>query len=147
MGKSTTLREMTGQSTPTTLELAFPEVDPGVRPFGSRVLVQIRSPRKATRGGLILPDETKDTERWNTQVAKVIALGPVAFKNRTTLQPWPEGDWARPGAFVRVPKYGGDRWEVSYGPADDDKALFVIFDDLNLVGEVTGDPLAIRAFV
>ena len=78
------------------IEEAFPSVDCGHVPFGSWVLVQKRSPMTRTRGGLELPDETQQTEFWNTQVCKVIALGPVAYKNRDTLEPWPEGDWVKP---------------------------------------------------
>lgn len=130
---------------------AFPAVDPGVRPFGERVLVQIRVARPYHIGPsghkFHVPDETRDTEKWNTQVARVIALGPLAFHNRATQMPWPEGAWAQVGAFVRVPKYGGDRWEVPFGPAGDDKAMFVIFKDLDLIGAITGDPLAVRAFL
>lgn len=129
----------------TTLEEAFPSVEPGLIPFGSRVLVQIRSPKKMSSGGIILHSETRETEIWNTQIAKVVSLGPLAFKNRNTMEAWPEGDWCKPGEYVRVPKYGGDRWKVSYG--DDEDALFVIFNDLDIVGGVTGDPLAIRAFI
>jgi len=128
------------------LDEAFPDVSPGVEPYGSRVLVQIRSSKKKSRGGIILMDETKDTEQWNTQAAKVIALGPLAFKNRNTLQPWAEGAWCEPGEFVRVPKYGGDRWQVPVGP-DGEYALFVIFNDLDIIGRVTGDPTAMKAFV
>lgn len=124
---------------------AFPAVDAGVQPFGSRVLVQIRTPRKVTKGGIILATDTKDTEKWNTQVAKVIGVGPLAYKNRDTQQAWPEGDWCKPGDFVRVPKYGGDRWEVPL--TKDDSAMFVIFNDLDIIGKVTGDPLAIKAFI
>ena len=94
------------------LEEAFPEVDAGANPYGSGVLVQIRTPKKVTAGGLIVPEESRETELWNTQVAKVIMLGPVAFKNRDTLEPWPEGDWCQAGTFIRCPKYGGDRWQV-----------------------------------
>ena len=65
---------------------AFPAVNAGVQPFGSRVLVQIRTPRKVTKGGIILATDTKDTEKWNTQVAKVVSIGPLAFKNRDTQQ-------------------------------------------------------------
>ena len=50
-------------------EEAFPKIDPGVRPFGSRVLVQIRRAKRKTAGGIILAGETRDTEMWNTQVA------------------------------------------------------------------------------
>ena len=124
---------------------AFPDVHPGIQPFGSRVLVQIRTPRRISRGGIILSAETQDTEKWNTQVAKVISVGPLAFKNRNTQETWPEGDWCKPGDFVRVPKYGGDRWEVPVNKTD--SAMFVIFNDLDIIGQVTGDPLAIKAFI
>lgn len=127
------------------LEEAFPEGDPGVRPFGSRVLVQIRNPKVRSAGGIILHTETKETEKWNTQAAKVISLGPLAFKNRDTMQPWPEGDWCKAGEFVRVPKYGGDRWEVDLG--EKGVALYVIFNDLDIVGQVTGNPLSMKAFI
>jgi co-chaperonin GroES (HSP10) len=125
---------------------AFPPADPGVEPAGSRILVQIRTPKSRSAGGIILTADTKDTEKWNTQVAKVVATGPLAFRNRDTMQEWKEGSWCGTGDFVRVPKYGGDRWEV---PTEnrDEPAMFVIFNDLDVIGKVTGDPLAIKAFV
>jgi co-chaperonin GroES (HSP10) len=128
-----------------TYEHAFPEADPGIQPFGSRVLVQIRNPKQRTASGIILDSGTKETEKWNTAVGKVVSLGPLAFKNRNTMESWPEGDWCQTGEFVRVPKYGGDRWEVDLG--DKGTALFVIFNDLDIIGRVTGDPTAIRAFI
>ncbi len=130
---------------------AFPAVDAGVQPFGSRVLVQIRTPKTMTSGGIILHSESRDTEKWNTQVAKVVSVGPLAFKNRNTKDPWPEGEWCKEGDFVRVPKYGGDRWEVPLQKRGADgfseSAMFVIFNDLDIIGQVTGDPLAIKAFI
>lgn len=127
------------------IDEAFPACDPGVSPFGSRVLVQIRTPKKATAGGIILVGESRETEHANTQVAKVLTVGSLAFKNRNTMESWPEGSWCAPGDFVRVPRYGGDRWTVK--TPDDDEAVLVIFNDLDLVGKVTGDPLAIKAFL
>ena len=124
---------------------AFPVADAGVQPFGSRVLVQIRTPKTKTAGGIILDTGSRDTEKWNTQVAKVLGLGPLAFKNRNTMESWPEGDWCKPGDFVRVAKYGGDRWEVAL--PNGENAMFVIFNDLDIIGSVTGDPLSIRAFI
>jgi co-chaperonin GroES (HSP10) len=129
----------------TSLVEAFPSVEPGLIPFGSRVLVQIRSPKKTSQGGIILHNETRETEVWNTQIAKVHSLGPLAFKNRNTMESWPEGSWCKPGEYVRVPKYGGDRWTVPHG--NEEEALFVIFNDLDIVGGVVGDPLAIKAFI
>ena len=128
------------------IDEAFPPCDPGIHPFGSRVLVQIRTPKNKTKGGIILTSETRETDAWNTQIAKVVAVGELAFKNRTTMELWPEGSWCEPGDFVRVPKYGGDRWTVKTASGEDE-ALLVIFNDLDLVGKVTGDPLAIKAFI
>lgn len=125
------------------LEEAFPEIDPGVEPLGQRVLVQLRKPMTKTRGNIILPEVVQDTETWNTQVALVRAVGPVAFHNRNTLEPWKEGDWVKPGDYVRVPKYGGDRWTVTDGGVE---IVFILFDDLNLLGRVS-DPLAMKAFI
>ena len=127
------------------IDEAFPSVDPGVVPFGSRVVVQIRAPKKKTAGGIILTQDTKDTEMWNTQVAKVVAVGALAFKNRNTQEPWPEGSWCQPGDFVRVPKYGGDRFSVT--DQDGIEVIFILFRDTDLVAKVTGDPLAVKAFI
>jgi co-chaperonin GroES (HSP10) len=128
------------------LDEAFPAADPGVAPFGSRVLVQIRTPKKKTKGGIILTSDVRETEHYNTQVAKVIAVGSLAFKNRNTMEPWPEGSWCAVGEYVRVPRYGGDRWSVKTDSGEDE-AILVIFNDLDLVGKVTGDPMAIKAFL
>lgn len=125
---------------------AFPEVDPGVQPFGDRVLVQIRTPKRQSAGGIILVEETQETEIWNTQVAKVLAVGPGAFRNQDTLEVWKEGVWCQPGDYVRVGKYGGDRWQLPI-PGTRDTALFVIVKDLDIIGKVTGDPLSIVAYV
>jgi co-chaperonin GroES (HSP10) len=127
------------------LDEAFPSCDPGVMPFGSRILVQLKTAKAKTAGGIILTDDVRQTEKYNTQVAKIVAVGALAFKNRNTMASWPEGSWAVEGDYVRVPKYGGDRWTVVTGTGED--ATFVIFNDLDLVGKVTGDPLAIKAFL
>lgn len=133
-----------------TLEEAFPAIDPLMAPYGARVLVQLRAVKeKVTSAGLYIPEETKEAEKWNTMIGKVIAVGPLAFCNRETQKPWPEGAWAQVGEFVRVPKWGGDRWEVEF---EDEKgakgkALFTFFNDHELIGKVTGDPREIKAFV
>jgi co-chaperonin GroES (HSP10) len=128
------------------IEDAFPDVAPGVTPFGSRVVCQIRRPMDLTKSGFHLPQETRETEKWNTQVAKVISMGPGAFKDRDTLAAWPEGAWCEVGTFVRVPKYGGDKWEV-VNPSSVDKVLFAIFNDVDLIGRIEGDPLEMVAYV
>jgi len=131
------------------LQEAFPAVDPGAIPVGGRVLVQWRQTRKTvTSSGIVLVEETKETEKWNNQVAKVIAVGPLAFKKRDTLEPWPEGNWVEVGDYVRMPKWGGDRWEVPFGDKDKgETALFSIFNDNEVIAKVTGNPLNVKAFL
>lgn len=132
------------------LREAFPAVDPGAIPLGARVLVQLRRTKKTvTSAGIILVSETKETEKWQNMVAKVIALGPLAFKKRDTMEPWVEGIWCEVGDFLRVPKWGGDRWEVPVPGADpeDDPALFMVLNDHEVIAKLTGDPLAMKAFI
>ena len=132
------------------LAWAFPSVEPGAKPLGGRILVQLRRTKtKTSSAGIILVEETKETEKWNNMVAKVIEIGPIAFCHRDTMKPWPEGSWCQVGDYIRVPKWGGDRWEVKI-PGEDDKedpALFMILNDHEVIAKVTGDPLAMRAFI
>ena len=131
------------------LAWAFPSVDPGAKPLGARILVQLRrTKKKATSAGIILVEETKETEKWNNMVAKVIDIGPLAFINRDTMEPWPEGSWCEIGDYLRVPKWGGDRWEVAVeGEKDEDPALFMVLNDHEVIAKLTGDPLAMKAFI
>jgi co-chaperonin GroES (HSP10) len=131
------------------LDWAFPVVNPGATPLGGRILVQLRRTKKKTSGsGIILVEETKEAEKWQNMVAKVIHVGPLAFKHRDTMQPWPEGSWCEPGDFIRVPKWGGDRWEVPVPDQDDeDPALFAVFNDHEMIAKVTGNPLNMRAYL
>jgi co-chaperonin GroES (HSP10) len=127
-----------------TLEEAFPAVEPMEVPLGNRILFQIREPRSRLAGSnLILAAETRDNAKANEMVAKVIALGPVAFKNRDTLKPWPEGDWVNPGDYVRVPKWGGSREELGK-PGEPGHTVFVIFNDYEVISKITGNPLEIK---
>ena len=127
------------------LKWAFPEVNPGQRPYGGRIIVQLRRIKKKA-GMIIIVDETKENEKWNNMIGKVVAIGPLAFKNRDTMQPWPEGSWAEIGDFVRVPRWGGDRWERS-SQDDEDPVLFMTINDHELISAVTDNPLSFKAFV
>jgi co-chaperonin GroES (HSP10) len=129
------------------LDVAFPELDFGIAPTGSRVLVQIRRAKKMTKGGIHLSDYDKGAEADNTQVAKVVGVGPLAFRNRNTMELWPEGAWYKHGDFVFVPKYAGARWRRDIPGELGEKVEFVIFNDLDIVGTVTGNPLSVQAYI
>jgi co-chaperonin GroES (HSP10) len=128
------------------IQEAFPEVDPGAKPLGARILVQMRMPKKKmTNSGIYLPEETRDTERAQNPVGKVIALGPLAFKNRDTMEAWGEGTWCEIGDYVRVPRWTGDRWEVAVDK--DTNVEFFIMNDHEVIAKLTGNPLDVKAFV
>ena len=134
---------------PQELNWAFPSVKPGMEPFGGRVVVQLRRIKKKTAGKIILVEETKENEKWNNMIGKIVAMGPLAFKNRDTMQPWVEGTWAQVGDYVRVPKWGGDRWEIRVPGEDDleDPVLFMTLNDHELIAKVTANPLSFKAYV
>lgn len=130
------------------LSWAFPDIKPGQSPYGGRVIVQLRRIKK-TKGVIIIVDETKENEKWNNMIGKVVAIGPLAFKNRDTMQPWIEGSWAEIGDYVRVPRWGGDRWERNV-PGEDSKSdpvLFMTLNDHELIAKITDDPLSFKAYV
>ena len=146
---------------------AFPDVSPGLTPLGNLGVFMIRRPKKFTGAGTELPPEVRATEYYNTQVAKVIAVGPLAFKTVRSIDgeekifDWPEGPWFKPGDFVRVPKYGGDRYSVKATvremqkligggkvPIDVvDDIVFAVFKVRDIQGVITSDPTAIRAYL
>jgi co-chaperonin GroES (HSP10) len=93
----------------------FPIVEPGIEVLGDRVLVQLRREKTTSKGGIIFVEETTQTLKFNETVAKVIQIGPLAYKNLDDLSPWVEGPWCKEGDLVRTIKYGGDRYVVDAG--------------------------------
>lgn len=116
----------------------FPEVDHGGAPMGPRVLIQLRTVKKKTSGGIILVDETRDFNKGVTTLGKVVAIGPLAFRNRETQALWPEGIWADVGDLVLVRQWDGHRFQRPI-PNSDDEAVFVIMEDIQLQYRVRPD--------
>ena len=145
------------------LEDAFPTVDCGHEPMAYFVIVQLRSTRDRTKGNIIVPETVKATDQDNTQIAKVIKVGPIAFHNRSSLAPWPGGPWYSVGDYVRCPKFGGDRWIIQVerkiaekrsgniitmpGGIESGEVRFVLLKDNDITAKVTGDPMSIRAYL
>ena len=132
---------------------AFPNVNPGQAPYGGQVIVQLRRIKKDVDMGqfkLILPTETKENEKWNNMIGKVVAIGPLAFKNKDAMASRSEGSWAEVGDYVRVPRWGGDRWErpaTGEENGDLNPVLFMTINDHELIAKVTDNPLSFKAYV
>ena len=146
--KIPTIEGVAGVPDPAELAWAFPDANPGQAPLGGRVIVQLRRIKKRA-GRIIIVDETKENEKWNNMIGKVVAIGPLAYRNRETMETWPEGTWAEVGDFVRVPRWGGDRWERNVpGETDQEEAvLFMTINDHEVIAKITDDPLSFKTYV
>jgi co-chaperonin GroES (HSP10) len=131
----------------TDLDWYFPPIEPEMQVLGNRLLVQLRRAAVKTRSGLFIPDDARESEKWNAQTAKVLQIGPLCFRRQDTLQPWPEGEWVKVGDFVRVPKYGKDQYEIPLSDVPGDNTVIAIFRDLDMIALITGDPLKVKAYI
>jgi len=109
----------------------FPEVDPGVKPCGAKILVQLRTLKEKTVGGIVLATATTEFNNGNTQLGRIVAVGGIAFRDRSTGEDWKEGRWADVGDVVILPRWGGFRFELDI-PGQKEKAIFAVFDDINV---------------
>ena len=109
----------------------FPQIDDGIKLCGNKILCQLRTVPKASAGGIVLVNDTKDFNQHNTRVAILRKLGPIAFRSRETGSEWREGAWAVVGDVVIIPSFGGFRFALPI-PGTDDEAIFCIIDDYTL---------------
>lgn len=131
-----------------TLDEAFPAVDSGVTPLGARILLQLKSVKKASKGGILLVKETRETENAQSMIAKVIAVGPLAFQNRESGETWKEGVWVSVGDYCRVPRWSGDRFVVPHPTDAEEEVSFQVMNDFELFAKVNpNNVLDMRQFV
>lgn len=121
----------------------FPAVECPLEPCGNRVIVQIASPLDKSDGGIIIPQDALDVQKWTQKLAKVVSLGPLAYRDRDTGELWPEGEWCKPGDYIRVGLYGGDRTEI---PVNGSVALFATIADREIFSKFKDgiDPLTLK---
>jgi co-chaperonin GroES (HSP10) len=126
----------------------FPVIDHGVEVAGDRVLVQLRRQKVKSKGGIILVEETQQTLKFNETVAKVIQVGPLAYKSPEDLTPWIEGPWCKEGDLVRTIKYGGDRFVVDPGD-DGGPVVFITLQAREIISRIKNFEYAqkMKAFV
>lgn len=111
----------------------FPAVEAGVKPFGTRVLVQLRTVKEKTKSGIVLVEETKQFNNETTVIGRIVAKGNIAYCNRETGLPWPEGVWCEVGEIVLCPKYGGLRFSRPIPGQEGEVARFAVFQDHEII--------------
>jgi|TARA_R110000787_G_C13382874_1_gene441960 co-chaperonin GroES (HSP10) len=87
---------------------------------GYHVLVKPVSIKQKTKGGIILPDSTKDDIAYLTTVGKVLKLGKLAYDDKAK---FPLGSWCEEGDYVAYGKLIGQKF-VYKGVK-----LLLLFDD------------------
>ena len=87
---------------------------------GFHVLVRPASIKNKTKGGIFIPDSTKDDMSYLTTVGKVIALGELAYKD---IDKFPNGEWCTVGDYVCYGKHAGTKLYYQ------NVKLLLLFDD------------------
>ena len=90
------------------------KLDPSVidrlpTPTGYRMLVIPYYPKEKTKGGVFIPDATRDKESFATVAAYVVKLGPDAYKDS---EKFPSGPWCFEKNWVLMGRYAGNRFKV-----------------------------------
>jgi len=107
-------------------------------PRGFKLLIEKPKPKDKTDGGILLPDQAIEAENYLSICAKLIAVGPLAWRDRETGERWKGGAWAEIGDWIIVPKFTQFRMEI------DDKEYRFINDDEIIA--VVSDPTAIKVY-
>jgi len=87
---------------------------------GFHVLVRPVSVKSKKKGGIFIPDSTKDDMSYLTTVGKVIALGELAYKD---VDKFPNGGWCNVGDYVCYGKHAGTKLYYQ------NVKLLLLFDD------------------
>ena len=79
------------------------------QPTGYRLLVIPYYPKEKTKGGIYIPDATRDRESFATVVAYVVKMGPDAYKD---VDKFPTGAYCSEKEWVLMGRYAGNRFKV-----------------------------------
>ena len=73
---------------------------------GFHVLVRPVSIKEKTKGGILLPNSTKDDMSYLTTIGKVIKIGDLAYNDN---EKFPKGPWCQLGDYICYAKHAGQK--------------------------------------
>ena len=84
------------------------KIDPDMLPElpGYHVLVRPISIKEKTKGGILLPDSTRDDMAYLTTVGQVVAMGDLAYHD---MEKFPKGPWCELNDYVCYGKHAGQK--------------------------------------
>lgn len=101
----------------------------GIQPTEFKCLVAPKAIEEVTKGGIILPDTTKDSEKFATVEGTLVALSHLAF-TYASAEEW-EGKKPRPGDRIIYAKYAGVRVK---SPKDGQE--YILLNDKDIVATI-----------
>ena len=106
------------------------QADPEVLPElpGFHILVRPISIKTQTKGGILLPDSTKDDIAYLTTVGKVLGVGDLAYQDTDK---FPKGPWCKLNEWIIFSRYAGSRFKIDGGEVrvlNDDEVISTIKD-------------------
>ena len=84
------------------------QTDPKILPElpGFHVLVRPVSVKEKTKGGILLPNSTKEDMSYLTTVGKVIKMGNLAYNDKDKFT---KGPWCKEGDYICYAKHAGQK--------------------------------------
>jgi len=98
------------------------EATPDVLPElpGFHVLVRPVSVKEKTKGGIIIPNSTKEDMSYLTTVGKVIKIGNLAYNDTDK---FPKGPWCKEGDYICYAKHAGQKIQYK------EVKMILLYDD------------------
>ena len=78
-----------------------------IRPIEYNVLIRPDPVEERTKGGLLLPDQTKESDKHAQQRGTIVSMSPASFDYAE----WPEGTKPEIGDRVIFARYEGILWK------------------------------------
>ena len=99
-------------------EEATPDILPELPGF--HVLVRPVSVKEKTKGGILLPNSTKEDMSYLTTVGKVIKMGNLAYNDTDK---FPKGPWCKEGDYICYAKHAGQKIQYK------EVKMILLYDD------------------
>ena len=103
------------------------------QPTGWRVLILPYQGKMKSDGGILLTNQTRQTESLATVCGYVLRIGPDAYKDKGKFS---AGDWCKQGDWVIFGRYAGSRFKIEGGEVrllNDDEILATISDPADII--------------
>jgi len=87
---------------------------------GFHVLVRPVSVKEKTKGGILIPNSTKEDMSYLTTVGKVIKMGNLAYND---IDKFPKGPWCKEGDYICYAKHAGQKIQYK------EVKMILLYDD------------------